>query len=316
MADLSTLGSIIKAAYSLEVAAYTDAKNAKLEDINAGATLNASDAALRDRSSHTGTQLAATISDIVATARAQIEASLVAGTNTTITASGAGATRQLSIASAGASGVADGDKGDVTVTVGGTVWTIDAGAVTLPKLANIATASILGRTTALAGTPEVLTSAQATTLIDTATTSLKGLVPPSGGGTDKFLRSDLTWAGTKVPITIALGDQTTAITAGNSKDSFRLLFAGTLIDIQAEVITAPTGAGNLIVDVNKNGITVLSTKLIFDATKDNTFASVTQRVISAPVFAKNDKISFDVDAISGTLAGAGLKVTMIFEVIG
>lgn len=55
----------------------------------------------RDRANHTGTQLSSTISDFNSASRAQTEAELVAGTNITITPSGTGATRQLTIASTG-----------------------------------------------------------------------------------------------------------------------------------------------------------------------------------------------------------------------
>jgi len=72
------------------------ADKAKLDGIQAGATANASDAALRDRDTHTGTQLAATISDLFAA----ITAMLQAGSNVTITPSGG----QLVIASTGAGG--------------------------------------------------------------------------------------------------------------------------------------------------------------------------------------------------------------------
>jgi hypothetical protein len=58
----------------------------------------------------------------------------------------------------------------------------------------MATATIKGRTTAGTGDPEDLTGTQATTLLDTFTTSLKGLAPASGGGTSNFLRADGTWA--------------------------------------------------------------------------------------------------------------------------
>lgn len=71
--------------------------------------------------------------------------------------------------------VADGDKGDITVTVGGTTWTIDANAVTNAKLAQVATATFKGRTTAGTGDVEDLTATQATALLNTATTALKGL---------------------------------------------------------------------------------------------------------------------------------------------
>jgi hypothetical protein len=56
------------------------------------------------RANHTGTQLASTISDFIASARAQIEAALIAGTNVTITPAGSGATRTFTIAASGGGG--------------------------------------------------------------------------------------------------------------------------------------------------------------------------------------------------------------------
>lgn len=76
----------------------------KLDGVADGATANATDAALRDRATHTGTQAASTISDFNASARGQVEAALVAGVNVTITPSGSGATRQLTIAATGGGG--------------------------------------------------------------------------------------------------------------------------------------------------------------------------------------------------------------------
>jgi hypothetical protein len=55
--------------------------------------------------------------------------------------------------------VADGDKGDITVTASGATWTIDAGAVSLAKMANVATATVFYRKTAGTGVPEVQTLA-------------------------------------------------------------------------------------------------------------------------------------------------------------
>jgi hypothetical protein len=71
---------------------------------------------------------------------------------------------------------------------------IAANAVTLAKLADIATARLLGRITGGSGDPEELTGTQATTLLDAFTALLKGLAPASGGGTTNFLRADGTWA--------------------------------------------------------------------------------------------------------------------------
>ena len=94
----------------------------------------------------------------------------------------------------GGGGVTDGDKGDITVSGSGATWTIDAGAVTNAKAANMATATIKGRATAGSGDPEDLTGTQATALLDTFSSGAKGLVPASGGGTTNFLRADGTFA--------------------------------------------------------------------------------------------------------------------------
>jgi hypothetical protein len=85
--------------------------------------------------------------------------------------------------------------GDVTGTgTGSFAATIANNAVTLAKIQDITTARILGRVTAGSGDTEELTGTQATTLLDTFTSSLKGLAPASGGGTSNFLRADGTWA--------------------------------------------------------------------------------------------------------------------------
>jgi hypothetical protein len=86
------------------------------------------------------------------------------------------------------------DRGDITTSPDNTAWTIDAGAVTLAKQANIATARLMGRVTAGTGVQEVLTGTQATTLLDAFTSTLKGVAPASAGGTTNYLRADGTWA--------------------------------------------------------------------------------------------------------------------------
>jgi hypothetical protein len=65
----------------------------------------------------------------------------------------------------GGGGVSDGDKGDVTVSGTGATWTIDAQAVTLAKLANLAQDTVIGRVTAGTGVPEALTASQARTVL-------------------------------------------------------------------------------------------------------------------------------------------------------
>jgi hypothetical protein len=69
-----------------------------------------------------------------------------------LTTDGAGA---LTWAASGA--LTDGDKGEITVSSSGAQWTIDNDVITLAKLAHMATARVVGRTTAGNGSPELLT---------------------------------------------------------------------------------------------------------------------------------------------------------------
>lgn len=106
--------------------------------------------------------------------------------------------------------------GDVTTS--GTAATIANDAVTNAKLANMATQTFKGRTTAGTGDPEDLTATQATAILNTFTSTDKGLAPASGGGTTNFLRADGTWAtpaDTDTGITQLTGD----VTAGPGNGS-------------------------------------------------------------------------------------------------
>lgn len=80
---------------------------------------------------------------------------------------GAGANPQWSTTAP----LVDGNKGDITVSGGGGVWTINSGVVTNSDLANVATATFKGRTTAGTGSPEDLTVAQAKTLLNLSGTN-------------------------------------------------------------------------------------------------------------------------------------------------
>src|SRR5215475_16211134 len=51
-----------------------------------------------------------------------------------------------------------------------------------------------GNNTGATATPIDVTSTQLTADLDVFTSALKGLAPPSGGGTANFLRADATWA--------------------------------------------------------------------------------------------------------------------------
>lgn len=78
----------IKTAYESnpDTNVFSDTEQAKLGAIASGATANATDAELRDRSTHTGSQAASTISDFAATVRATVLTGLSLASGAAITA--------------------------------------------------------------------------------------------------------------------------------------------------------------------------------------------------------------------------------------
>ena len=79
--------------------------------------------------------------------------------------------------------------GSANVTAAGT---IGANIVTFPKFVAATQAAFVGATAA--GNFGELTPTQATAQLNVFSSTLKGLVPLSGGGTTNFLRADGTWA--------------------------------------------------------------------------------------------------------------------------
>ena len=115
----------------------------------------------------------------------------------------------------------------------------------------------------------------------------------------------------EIALIISASDEGTALTTGTAKITFRMPFAMTLTDIRASVTTAPTDA-TLIVDVNDGGSTIMTTdKLDIDATEKTTETASTAPVLTDTALANDAEITIDIDQIGSTVAGAGLKVTLI-----
>lgn len=352
--------------------------------------------------------------------------------------------------------VADADYGDVTVSSSGTAWAIDNDVVTNAKLANMATATFKGRTTAGTGDPEDLTVTQATALLnavvgDSGSGGTKGLVPAPASGdaaAGKFLKADGTFAvppgtsgftaasttevltgtdsskgvtpdalaalwekgadvasagaislgeggyfhitgtttitdidwatakdgrpamlvfdgiltlthnattlilpgganivtaagdtaifvqdasdnvkcvgyfrssgkplipsivGTPFEMVVAASDESTALTTGTAKVTFRMPCAVTLTAVRASLTTAQTSGSIFTVDINEAGTTVISTKLTIDNTEATSTTAATPAVISDASLADDALMTVDIDQI-GDGTAKGLKITLI-----
>jgi len=115
---------------------------------------------------------------------------------------------------------------------------LPSASVTLVNLANIPTTTIVGNASISSAAPAALTGTQATALLNTFTSSLKGLVPPSSGGTTNFLRADGNFAAPP-----GGGGTGTVTSAGISSTDL-------------SVVGSPiTTSGSITLNVNANAVT-------------------------------------------------------------
>jgi len=111
-------------------------------------------------------------------------------------------------------------------------------------------------------------------------------------------------------IGVAVSDESTDLTTGTGKITFRMPYAMTLSSVRANVNTAPVGS-TIIVDVNEGGTTVLSTKVTIDASEETSETAATDEVVSDTALADDAEMTIDIDQIGSSTAGKGLKVWLI-----
>ena len=118
-----------------------------------------------------------------------------------------------------------------------------------------------------------------------------------------------------VALEIAASDETTALTTGTDKVTFRMPYAMTLNagtdGVRGGLTTAGTGAALLTVDINQGGSSILSTKLTFDATETETVNAATAVVIGTTALTDNAEITVDIDTADTGGVAAGLKIILI-----
>lgn len=113
------------------------------------------------------------------------------------------------------------------------------------------------------------------------------------------------------PIIIACSDETTALTTGTAKVTFRMPYAMTLTEIPRASLTTAQASGSIFtVDINESGSTILSTKLTIDNTEKTSTTAATPAVLSDSSLANDAEITIDIDQI-GNGTAKGLKVTLI-----
>jgi hypothetical protein len=120
------------------------------------------------------------------------------------------------------------------------------------------------------------------------------------------------WKNTKQPVEIQLAasDETTALTTGTAKITFRMPHAMTLTAVRASLTTAQTSGSIFTVDINQGGVSVLGTKLTIDNTEKTSTTAATPATITTSALTDDSEITIDIDQI-GDGTAKGLKITLI-----
>lgn len=108
----------------------------------------------------------------------------------------------------------------------------------------------------------------------------------------------------------AASDETTNLTTGTAKVTFRMPHRMTLTAVRASLTTAQTAGSLLTVDINLNGSSVLGTKLTFDNNERTTVTAATPATIVTSDLIDDGEITVDIDVV-GTAGAKGLKITLI-----
>lgn len=157
-------------------------------------------------------------------------------------------------------------NGSTAITVStNTIGAVPVGGITTSGLTTSGNSVILGRSAVGGGAVQELTGTIATSLLDVATTTTKGLVPPPGTSTGKVLQDDMTWI---TPATGGGGYTVVTRSATNTESAT----SGTVVVLCTATtnmtINLPTAVGNTAMYIIKK--TALGGAVTVDASSTQT----------------------------------------------
>lgn len=134
-------------------------------------------------------------------------------------------------------------------------------------------------------------------------------------GEGKFLKSvtndgKANWGYVPKVVQLAVSDETTALTTGTGKITFRMPYGMTLTEVRASLTTAQTSGSILTVNVRENGSQIFTTKLTIDNTEKTSVTATTPAVLQDTSLGDDSEITVDIDQL-GDGTAKGLKITLI-----
>jgi hypothetical protein len=141
-------------------------------------------------------------------------------------------------------------------------------------------------------------------------TTTPAIAITANGTTAQYVRGDGSLAALPFELVVACSDETTALTTGTAKITFRMPRAVTLTAVRASLTTAQASGNIFTVDINEAGTSILSTKITIDNTEKTSTTAATPPVISDTALADDAEMTIDIDQI-GDGTAKGLKVALI-----
>jgi hypothetical protein len=112
-------------------------------------------------------------------------------------------------------------------------------------------------------------------------------------------------------LTIPVTHDIIPISATAGQVTFRMTNKFNIHSVRASLTTAQASGSILTVDVNKNGTSILGTKLTIDNTEKTTTTAATPATITDRNLQDDDEITIDVDQIQAGSAARGLKIYIL-----
>lgn len=158
----------------------------------------------------------------------------------------------------------------------------------------------------------IAVSGQSDVVADTATDTVTFASSGNLSITTNATTDTVTFTGTEPTqaFIIPCSDETTALTTGTAKATFRMPYGFVLSDIRASLSTAQASGNIFTVDVNANGTSVLTTKLTVDNGEKTSVTAATPKVVSAYGIIDDAEVTVDIDQIGDSTA-KGLKVNLV-----
>ena len=139
--------------------------------------------------------------------------------------------------------------------------------------------------------------------------------PSQTGNANKVLKTDgsaISWGFAEECFTIAVSDETTDITTGTAKVTFRAPFAFTIPRIPRASLATASTSGDPAIDINNAGNSIFTTTLTIDANEKTSTTAATAAVLDGTYTSVADDAEVTIDIDTAGTGAKGLKVYLFY----